>query len=34
MVETLITSEIDFDASGKLTGFLRVPDSVHRSAYG
>jgi len=34
MVETLITSEVDFDAQGKHTGFLRVPHSVHRSAYG
>jgi len=34
MVETMITSEVDFDAQGKHTGFLRVPHSVHRSAYG
>src|SRR5258708_2833586 len=26
--------EIDFDAPGKRTGFLRLPHSVHRSAYG
>jgi predicted deacylase len=31
---TLITSEVDFEASGKHSGFLRVPNSVHRSAYG
>jgi predicted deacylase len=31
---TLITSEVDFEASGKHSGFLRVPHSVHRSAYG
>ncbi|NNK77792.1 MAG: succinylglutamate desuccinylase [Litoreibacter sp.] len=30
----MITSEVDFDATGKRTGFLRVPHSVHRSAYG
>lgn len=29
-----ITSEIDFEAEGKQTGFLRLPHSVHRSAYG
>ncbi len=34
MSETLITSEIDFAAEGKQTGYLRVPHSVHRSAYG
>ena len=34
MTETLITSEVDFKAEGKQTGFLRVPHSVHRSAYG
>lgn len=27
-------SEVDFDADGKHTGFLRLPHSVHRSAYG
>ena len=31
---TLITSEVDFEADGKQTGYLRVPHSVHRSAYG
>ena len=34
MTGTLITSEVDFDQFGKQTGFLRVPHSVHRSAYG
>ena len=34
MAGTLITSEVDFEASGKQSGFLRVPHSVHRSAYG
>lgn len=34
MTETLITSEVDFEAIGKHAGFLRVPHSVHRSAYG
>ena len=29
-----ITSEIDFHADGKQSGFLRLPHSVHRSAYG
>lgn len=34
MAGTLVTSEVDFEASGKRAGFLRVPNSVHRSAYG
>ena len=34
MTNTLITSEVDFDADGKQSGYLRVPYSVHRSAYG
>lgn len=34
MRETLITSDIDFDAAGKQIGYLRVPYSTHRSAYG
>ncbi|MFT5064486.1 MAG: putative deacylase [Yoonia sp.] len=34
MAGSLITSEVDFEASGKHSGFLRVPNSVHRSAYG
>lgn len=29
-----IRSEIDFDRTGKHSGFLRLPHSVHRSAYG
>ena len=29
-----ITSEVDFEADGKQTGYLRLPHSVHRSAYG
>ena len=29
-----ITSEIDFSAEGKQLGYLRMPHSVHRSAYG
>ncbi|MEO7760990.1 MAG: succinylglutamate desuccinylase/aspartoacylase family protein, partial [Casimicrobiaceae bacterium] len=29
-----ISSEIDFNCDGKQTGFLRLPHSVHRSAYG
>ena len=34
MKTTLITSEVDFEATGKHAGYLRVPHSVHRSAYG
>lgn len=34
MAETLIDAEVDFDLPGKQTGFLRIPHSVHRSAYG
>jgi len=29
-----IRSEVDLDADGKHAGYLRVPHSVHRSAYG
>lgn len=29
-----IRSEVDLDANGKHAGYLRVPHSVHRSAYG
>jgi predicted deacylase len=29
-----ITADIDFDADGKHIGYLRLPHSVHRSAYG
>ena len=32
--KTRITSEVDFEQDGKQTGFLRLPHSVHRSAYG
>lgn len=31
---SLITSEVDLDADGKHVGNLRLPHSVHRSAYG
>ena len=34
MTSASITSEVDFNASGKQSGYLRVPHSVHRSAYG
>lgn len=34
MSNSSIASEVDFEANGKQTGFLRVPHSVHRSAYG
>jgi predicted deacylase len=34
MSETRITSEVDFDQDGKQQGYLRLPHSVHRSAYG
>src|ERR1700759_663861 len=29
-----LSADIDLDAEGKATGFVRVPHSVHRSAYG
>ena len=29
-----IASEIDYEANGKQSGYLRLPHSVHRSAYG
>ena len=32
--ESLIKSEVDFDREGKYQGYLRLPHSVHRSAYG
>ena len=32
--ETRITTDVDFEREGKQTGFLRLPYSVHRSAYG
>lgn len=31
---TLITSEVDFELNGKHTGYLRLPRSIHQSAYG
>jgi predicted deacylase len=31
---TSIHSEVDFDAEGRHVGYLRLPHSVHRSAYG
>jgi uncharacterized protein len=34
MTETLITSEVDYESEGRQTGYLRVPHSVTRSAYG
>ncbi len=34
MIATPIATEVDFDAPGKQQGYLRVPHSVHRSAYG
>ena len=34
MSGTLITSEVDFETDGKQQGYLRVPHSTHRSAYG
>lgn len=34
MAGSLIDSEVDFDAAGKRAGYLRLPHSVHRSAYG
>lgn len=32
--QTRITTDIDFNQDGRQQGFLRVPHSVHRSAYG
>jgi uncharacterized protein len=32
--ESRLTAEIDFDRYGKQHGFIRLPYSVHRSAYG
>ena len=34
MADSLVTAEVDFNALGKQTGFLRIPHSVHHSAYG
>ena len=33
-MNTVIHSEVDFSIEGKHTGYLRLPHSVHRSAYG
>jgi predicted deacylase len=33
-VKSQLTSEVDFDRDGKHHGYLRLPHSVHRSAYG
>ena len=33
-VKSRLSPEIDLDRDGKQTGFLRLPYSVHRSAYG
>lgn len=33
-IQNPIHSEVDFAAEGKQTGYLRLPHSVHRSAYG
>lgn len=32
--KTRITAEVDFNRDGKQQGFLRLPHSIHRSAYG
>ena len=34
MTGTRITSTVDYDKNGRQTGFLRLPHSVHESAYG
>ncbi len=34
MTETLITAEVDYEAEGRQTGYLRLLHSVTRSAYG
>jgi len=34
MASSLITCEIDIEANGTQRGYLRLPHSVHRSAYG
>ncbi len=34
MTGTRISSTVDFEKNGKQTGFLRLPHSVHESAYG
>ena len=32
--QSRLSAEIDFARDGKQTGFIRLPHSVHRSAYG
>ena len=32
--QSRLTAEVDFERDGKQTGFIRLPYSVHRSAYG
>jgi len=32
--QTRLAAEIDFERNGKQHGFIRLPYSVHRSAYG
>ena len=32
--QSRLTAEIDFNRNGKQHGFIRLPYSVHRSAYG
>jgi hypothetical protein len=32
--QSRLAAEIDFDRNGKQHGFIRLPYSVHRSAYG
>lgn len=32
--QSRLTAEIDFERDGKQHGFIRLPYSVHRSAYG
>lgn len=34
MMRSPVSSEIDYEAEGKQSGYLRLPHSVHRSAYG
>lgn len=34
MAASRITATVDYDKSGRQTGFLRLPHSVHESAYG
>src|SRR5260370_23298701 len=34
MTGTRISSTVDFEKAGRQTGFLRLPHSVHESAYG